>query len=215
MSLINDALKRAELDKRQPPSAPPGERVADYQFVATAPARKARPARGYSVRNPLILAAVVALGLGGILGYAHWAGQRPAQLAQAGGAPETQPDLKVTVAPSPLPNARSPSPAVAPSATPLTPANPTTPPVKPAPAAPVAARLPTPTPPPTVATSAPAEGAAEFTLGGIVQSADSANAIVNDHLVTIGDEVNGAKVVSIKKYSVILEKDGKQITLRM
>ncbi len=55
----------------------------------------------------------------------------------------------------------------------------------------------------------------EFTLGGILASGGKGYAIINSHMVTVGDNVNGTKVVAIGKHHVVLEKDGKRFTLRM
>ncbi len=55
----------------------------------------------------------------------------------------------------------------------------------------------------------------QFTLGGILASGGKGYAIINSHMVTVGDNVNGARVVTIGKHHVVLEKDGKQFVLRM
>ena len=60
----------------------------------------------------------------------------------------------------------------------------------------------------------PDEQKASFELGGIMQSGGVANAIVNNHLVAVGDEIDGARVVSIDKHHVVLDLDGKRIVLR-
>ncbi len=57
--------------------------------------------------------------------------------------------------------------------------------------------------------------AVKFTLSGILASGDKGYAIVNNHMVTVGDNIDGAKVVTIGKHHVVLEKDSKQFTLRM
>ena len=76
---------------------------------------------------------------------------------------------------------------------------------------------PQPTSPPPVTTRPAVEPtpAVSFRLGGILQSGNEAHALINNHLVKVGDEIDGARVVAIGKYHVVLEKDGKRITLRM
>ena len=55
----------------------------------------------------------------------------------------------------------------------------------------------------------------EFRLGGIMRSGGLANALINNRLVAAGDAIDGARVVSIEMFHVVLEKDGKQFVLRM
>ena len=65
------------------------------------------------------------------------------------------------------------------------------------------------------ATSRPAFDASQFRLGAILKSGDGAHAVINGHMVTVGDEVSGARVVVIGPYHVVLEKAGKRLSLRM
>jgi hypothetical protein len=55
----------------------------------------------------------------------------------------------------------------------------------------------------------------QFTLSGILASGDEGYAIVNNQMVTVGDNIDDAKVITIGKHHVVLEKDGKRLTLRM
>ncbi|MCK4625586.1 MAG: hypothetical protein KAV00_09775 [Phycisphaerae bacterium] len=57
--------------------------------------------------------------------------------------------------------------------------------------------------------------AVKFTLSGILASGNKGYAIVNNQMVTVGDNIDGAKVITIGKHHVVLEKDSKQFTLRM
>jgi len=57
--------------------------------------------------------------------------------------------------------------------------------------------------------------ATQFKLGGILQSADGTRAVVNGRMVIVGDEIDGAQVVSISTSRVVLEKDGSRIVLRV
>lgn len=54
-----------------------------------------------------------------------------------------------------------------------------------------------------------------YRLGGVFRSEDGAFAVINDIEVNVGAKVNGARVVRIDTGSVLLEKDGKQFTLRL
>lgn len=57
--------------------------------------------------------------------------------------------------------------------------------------------------------------AVQFKLSGILASGNRGYAIVNNHMVTVGDNIDGAKVITIGKQHVVLEKDSKRFTLRM
>jgi hypothetical protein len=48
-----------------------------------------------------------------------------------------------------------------------------------------------------------------------MHSGGTASAIINNHLVGIGEIVDGARVVIISRYHVELEKNGRKIILRM
>ncbi len=54
-----------------------------------------------------------------------------------------------------------------------------------------------------------------FTLTGIVWGPLGYQALVNDHVVRVGDQVNGAVVVSISKEGVELAKDGQTHFLQL
>ncbi|MCD4698954.1 MAG: hypothetical protein K8R91_00060 [Phycisphaerae bacterium] len=55
----------------------------------------------------------------------------------------------------------------------------------------------------------------QLKLSGILASAGKGYAIINNQMVAVGDDINGARVVSIGKHHVVLEKDGKQFVVRM
>ncbi len=52
-----------------------------------------------------------------------------------------------------------------------------------------------------------------WTVSGIIYSSHDPIAFVNNHSVRVGDTVNEAKVMAIDKKSVIIEHNGRQITL--
>ncbi|KPK81026.1 MAG: hypothetical protein AMJ81_10985 [Phycisphaerae bacterium SM23_33] len=93
----------------------------------------------------------------------------------------------------------------------------------PTPTTQVAAVIPLPAAPPTNPTPPPTTQEVQakpldpndFKLGGILRSGDEAHAIINDHLVSVSDEVDGARVVEIQKYHVVLERDGQRLRLRL
>lgn len=55
----------------------------------------------------------------------------------------------------------------------------------------------------------------QFRLSGILASGGKGYAIINNHMVSVGDEIDGARVIVIGKYHVVLEKDSKRLVLRM
>ncbi len=79
--------------------------------------------------------------------------------------------------------------------------------IEPAPTAPI-------TPPPARPEPPPLD-ASDFKLDGILHFGEARHAIINNHLLAHGEEINGARVVTIGKYHVVLEKDGRRLTLRM
>ena len=58
-------------------------------------------------------------------------------------------------------------------------------------------------------------GRKPFTLTGITQADDEWNAIVNNRLVRVGDEVNGAKVESIEEGKVVLRWGDETVSLTL
>ena len=67
--------------------------------------------------------------------------------------------------------------------------------------------------PPTAPVHVRRLDAKDFKLGAILQSGNAAHAIVNDQLVSVGDEVDDATVVEIGKYHVVLRRDGQRVKL--
>ena len=66
-----------------------------------------------------------------------------------------------------------------------------------------------------VATTLPTPVKPAFRLNGVFYSANKPSAVVNGEFVSIGDEVNGAAVVSISRESVVLEINGQRTTIRV
>ena len=54
-----------------------------------------------------------------------------------------------------------------------------------------------------------------WNVKAIKTSEQERNAIVNDQLVKIGDEINSARVVDITPNTVVLEHDRKELVLRL
>ena len=55
----------------------------------------------------------------------------------------------------------------------------------------------------------------KFTLGAILASDSGVMAIINNQMVSLGDEIDGAKVIEIGKHHVILLQGRKRIILRL
>jgi len=80
---------------------------------------------------------------------------------------------------------------------------------------PPAARAPT---PPAEAKPVPAPAAADtdgLKLEGILRAGRQCHALINGKLVTVGDEIAGARIVGIERYHVVLERDARRFVLRM
>jgi len=56
---------------------------------------------------------------------------------------------------------------------------------------------------------------AALNLEGISWDANSSFAVINSAVVVTGDAIEGYKVIEIKQFSVLLDKDGEQIELRL
>jgi len=59
------------------------------------------------------------------------------------------------------------------------------------------------------------EAKKKFTLGAILASDSGVMAIINNQMVSLGDEIDGAKVIEIGKHHVILLQGRKRIILRL
>lgn len=187
MSLINEALKRAEAENLQ------------HEGGDAPAARRTKP-RAVAALAVVVIATVCAFTYLSVPPQARPKPSGRPQAAQAAGARMPGPSVEE------LPRAQlaAGSPASRPS--------------------PPAAKAPTtrPTTRPTsrpaeeiAATSRPAFEASQFRLGAILTSGDGSHAVINGHMVAVGDEVNGARVVVIGPYHVVLEKAGKRLSLRM
>jgi len=224
MSLINEALQRAESEKRSRQGAADEDDDANLS-VWPAPeddipyifGRHQKGLRGAIVLGGIVIATV---GLvmyfslppehngfsparaGGASATAP-SGSQPASGSKATATAEAEPEVALAP-PKPAPKAAPPSappkPAVSVKTTP--------PPVKPAVAtAPAVA--------PPAAPEDPPLRPAYFKLGAILQSNGTGYALINDQLVTAGDVIDGAQVVVIRKYHVVIERQGRRLVLRM
>lgn len=68
-------------------------------------------------------------------------------------------------------------------------------------------------PPLPVPAAEPNETTPSFTLSGIVYSQQLPLAVINGQALKKGQDIEGAKILDIQEDKVILEKDGKNITL--
>ena len=236
MSLINEALRRAEQQKRigggkpvptsaRGPVAPPS-RWTDEPIV-DAPTR--RPRGG--MRGATVLSACLILGLAAVLYMAQIPITEDPSTPQPTFRDSHPPVENATDAPfvaapaAPVADAISVPTHVALTA--IKPVLPTSAPpsdtVEPVPTIPVgmtgvvadaSVASQAPLTPLTVIRPKPLNPD-EFKLGAILQTGDVIHAIVNNHLVATGEDIDGAKVVDIGKYHVVLEKDGQRVTLRL
>jgi len=223
MSLINEALQRAEAEKRSREGA--GADDDDNLSVWPAPeddipyifGRHQKGLRGAILLGGIVIATVAVVmyfslppvhnGLsparaGGAAGTAP-ARSQPASGPKATATAEAEGDVALT---PPMP-----TPQAAPAATRPTPAvsaKPTPPPVKT-----VVATAPAGAPP--AAPRDPPLRPANFKLGAILQSNGSGYALINNQMVTTGDVIDGARVVIIRKYHVVIERKGQRLVLRM
>jgi hypothetical protein len=219
MSLINDALKRAQ-EVQRPNNSPS---VAALPSVETRPAKRSLFSRMLVVVIFLLLAATfafVGLAMTGRLAKKNVAvGQitAPAHPVETVAAPvETVPAPVVTVAPvAPEPPVPAPEPTVAPAVAPAPAPEPAPTPalvaLAPTPA-PTPATAPAPVPAPAAATVAPPASPLvlpeSLHVQGIAHSAVRPWAIVSGRTVYVGDTVRGVQVAEITADSVTFSSHG-------
>lgn len=222
---------------RGPDGPPPGMRAGQFDTVGTAPPpplsiaegrrRAARdpsatPSRGPGFRRAAVMSMVLLLALMTMAylylpqGQPADVGDAPAASDQAGSAAE--PEMGVPAAAKAGESAeRSAPPYSGPLALMPVPAEPVR---TIEPPRPMADTMPALAQAPAVTAAQPPEppmidAGSEFRLGGIIQSGGTAHALINDHMVAVGDELCGARVVSIQRNLVVLERAGKRMQLRM
>lgn len=217
MSLINEALKRAEQDG-------PGQGTAPGR---PGPKRPAGPGnqdpqkRRTSLGKVFLLGMVVIACVASLTYLSLPPEQKPVPSPSTGSqSPPAKP-----AEPAPAAGAENavasdqvPEPTVEPPQPQLPLRLPEQLPVDAAPAASLLMQLAKQEPPrsrPPAPGAPSGDPASEFKLGGIMRSNGAGHAIVNGRMVSVGDMVDGARVVSIEKYHVVLEKAGTQFELRM
>lgn len=213
MSLINEALKRAEAEKNcdiggrpyQPPAVPPASHVRLPR----------RWARGMALCCGLL--AVTALGMWTMVDHGYWpqALEAEAAPAEAQAPPDPKPQVRQEIDPvlaktveetkyySPSPKPPPARPALVRPAGAASPAVATTP--RPAPAPAPAKRHEQPKPQPKLP---------ELKLTGVLVGPGGGTAIINGRFLMVGNTIEGARIVKITKYVVTLEVHGRRITLR-
>ena len=241
MSLINEALKRAEDEKlrRTSPSPDPMELPAahDKGYTGRAGSRRWLVIGGLifislfavwaAIENMLFSPAPRRAAARSITAWREktgTAGNRPAQRTAA--------DFASTDAATSKPSKVKPtSPETDLASVQSTEENPQKTPT-PAPAIPVTATRPVfshPQPAQTKPTTSPATMPApvkrtdirlrvnpsQYKVSGIIDGPDGAAAIINGSFVSVGDEVDGAKVIHITSRSVELEAYGQRFTIRL
>ena len=234
MSLINDALKRAQEQKQRTAEAP--KLSAPLQPVE----RLRRPSRTPQFLIPVVFAVIACAGVA--LMWFWWQGKSKAPVPPANGnvavvtpvapPPAVTPKPVVTpipsvivqmpqpVAPKPVPAINTPptpppnvapTPVVAPVVTP-------SPPVaeKPAPnVVAVAEPAPQPTVTPQPPAPAPPPTFPDLRLQGIFYRPSNPSALINSKTVFVGDEIAGVKVVAIERTGVKVELDGHTKTVKL
>lgn len=219
MSLINDALKRAEADK-------PRRTQSDAQVPPLQPVE----APSGTKSSPLLLGGILLLGIGtvGIAAALWFNGRATPENKQTTSAPVQQPTAIQSPAPV-IPQQATAVPTVQPS--PVIQASQTVAVTQSAPAVAAPSTLaPAPQPqrtPPQktpVASQSPTASAAAQTgnptakpirLQSIFYRLRSPTVIINGKTLGIGDSVDGIKVVSIQRTSVEVQQNGKYRTLTL
>jgi hypothetical protein len=214
MSLINDALKRARQAQQQNPfGGPPNVPLQPVDYAVR---------RNYFLRAVVALLAIAALSCSGWFFSRWWRSQsqRPAAAVAANSA-----------------KARSPAEAQArPQASPrksiihvstniVVRTNSAPPPSEfeaEAKAPPAATNVPVSAPPsnapapaPTNEPGPPPSPVADLKLRSIIYREDKPAAVINGDMLYIGDEILGARVVSIDRHSVTVERKGETNELRL
>jgi len=232
MSLINKALQRAECDGRRGVGGPvrsiydqqgwpdDGRGEKDGNSDGAGPPG-ARDRSGTGIGKAVLLGLIVLGGVGALSYFSQVPGDKPPKTVRA----DSRTPAMAPADPAPEAADKTAPPAAAPTTQPShpgsrKPGSPEGPPAAPpegragkyvmAPAPPAARKE-----PPGPAPQPQAPDTARFKLGGIMQSGGSARAIINNHLVAVGDFIDGATVVSISKHYVVLEVDHKRIHLRL
>ena len=187
MSLINDALKRANESTpppRPPTEAPPALRPAEYKTPATWPL----------LMLPLALFLVF-----GFAGWFLWHGWQTNR-------DESLPHGATPVAAREQPPATTPAPQPAGRVEPVAVTTPTPVETAPPPAAPVA----------TTAVESAKTEFPNLKLQGIFFRASNPSAMINAKTFYVGDKIQGAKVLSITQDTVTMEFSGQtsELTLR-
>lgn len=213
MSLINEALKRAEAEKNRDigglPYRPPAVPHAHHVRLPR------RWARGLALCCGLV--AVTALGMWTIVDKGFWpltlkaeaADTAPVQ-APAQAPPDPKPQVRQKIDPvlaKTMEETKYYSPA--PKPVPALPAR-----VRPADAAPPAVATtarPAPTPAPAKREQPKLP---DLKLSGVLVSPGGGTAIINGRFLAVGNTIEGARIVKITKYVVTLEMNGRRITLR-
>ena len=215
MSLINEALKRAEAEKNRDigglPYRPPAVPHAHHVRLPR------RWARGLALCCGLV--AVTALGMWTMVDKSFWppalkaeAANTAADPAPAQAPPDPRPQVRQEIDPvlaKTMEETKYYSPAPKPVA--ARPAH-----VRPADAAPPAvATTPRPAPAPAPApVKREQPKLPDLKLSGVLVSPGGGTAIINGQFLAVGDTIEGARIVKITKYVVTLEMNGQRITLR-
>lgn len=220
MSLINDALKRANQTRKQQPTSVQAGPAMQPMVTANRPSSLA----------PMVFIAILVLFLVGLGTLLLVRGYKLGQPNEASTPPVEQASAPMTSAPIPPVLTNQAQPEIQPAIAVARPSKPivntsvvVTIPVSggivPAsvtaknPASPVAAK---PEKPVAVAVEeATTPASPSLRLQGIYYRRSNPSAMINGHSAFLGDEVDGARVVAIERTSVIVELKGQKQVLHM
>jgi hypothetical protein len=204
MSLISDALKRTQQNAAPRPPHPP---ILRKPMAAS----RSSSAPAETSRNLLLIVLLGVVFVGGIGLFGLW--RLYSMMAERAKAVSQVSSIATPPPPEPKPAPKEPEPAVLP------------PPVIPEPVKeivrstqaeapkpkpkPIVSEAPPPTPPPLP----PPRELPKLVLQGVTIHGGLREALINGQIVGVGDEVEGAKVVSIEPAKVKLKFDGREITL--
>ena len=210
MSLINDALNRAKQAQQQNPFG--GQPVVPLQPVDYA----SRP--NYLLRSAAALLAVVTLACSGWFFWKWWSSRGERRSVVAVNEAKGDSAAQVNVRPQSSPR----KPVIQVSTNIVVRSNATattTPPAEVSPT-PTNASIATPqasadAPAPAAEPAPPPSPFADLKLRSIIYREDKPAAVINGDMLYVGDEIRGARVVRIERYSVTVERKGETNELRL
>jgi hypothetical protein len=225
MSLINEALKRAQAEQDEtvrdllaaPPVPVTFEDLDDYDVPVEEPPAGETAEKRRRPRLPLVITLLIfcLAGTGLMLAYntAKDLSDTPRRAAASPGADETSLQGPATA----QDHARIDTPPLIQPVEPAQPRDlsPTPDAAQPEPPVTAAVELTPVDPAPVEARSGVEIRLRDFTLSGIMRGAEGDVAIINNRFVAEGEEIDGATLIRIRRHSVELDLDGQKIVVQM